>query len=153
MSLPRRAASSDKDAIVALQQAAYAQNRAIIGVEPLPLLADYDEILRRCECWLAEAGDMAEGCLILEWRDDDLLIWSAATHPRARGRGVGKALLAFAERRAGEEGRSLIRLYTGEALTHNIAWYARHGFVVERIEQMADRRVVHMKKKLELPGG
>jgi hypothetical protein len=34
------------EAVVALQRAAYARNRSLLGVEPLPLLADYASILR-----------------------------------------------------------------------------------------------------------
>lgn len=145
----RRAARTDIPAIVALQQAAYAQNRALLGVEPLPLQADYHEIFAGMDCWLAGDARDPDGVLILELRPDDLLIWSVATHPRARGTGVGNALLAFAEAQASASGRTVVRLYTGEVLTANIAWYGRCGFTVERVEQMADRRAVHMKKILE----
>ena len=41
----RRANAGDLPRIKALQRAAYAENRSILGVEPLPLLADYSEIL------------------------------------------------------------------------------------------------------------
>ena len=61
--------------------------------------------------------------LILEPRPDDLLIWSVAVAPAAQGRGVGNPMLAFAEMRARELGVACIRLYTGEPLTGNIAWY------------------------------
>ncbi len=145
---PRRATLHDLDAIVALQRAAYARNRAVMGVEPLPLQADYADILRRCECWVIEEAGRLAGCLILAPRADDLLIWSVATHPESQGRGIGRALLAFAEARAREAGRASVRLYTAEAMTTNVAWYARHGFGVERIEQMPDRRAVHMVKHL-----
>ena len=43
----RRAGPGDLAVVTALQRAAYAKNRPLLGVEPLPLLADYDEILRR----------------------------------------------------------------------------------------------------------
>jgi hypothetical protein len=36
----RRATIEDLPQVVALKHAAYAKNRAILGVEPLPLLAD-----------------------------------------------------------------------------------------------------------------
>ena len=49
-------------------------------------------------------------------------------------------MLAFAETRARELGRTCIRLYTGEPLTGNIAWYGRHGYAHERTEDMGDRR-------------
>ena len=86
----RRATAADVEALTALQRAAYARNREILGVEPLPLLADYREIVSRYDVWLAEGGDGIEGALILEPRPDDLLIWSVATHPRVQGRGLGR---------------------------------------------------------------
>jgi ribosomal protein S18 acetylase RimI-like enzyme len=145
----RRASDLDRAAVIALQNAAFGGNRAIMGVEPLPLQADYAAIFRTHEVWLAEAETMLQGALILEPRKDDLYIWSVATAPAAMGRGVGNRLLAAAEQRAAELRRRCIRLRTGEKLTKNIAWYQRHGFVIEQTEQLADRRVVHMAKTLK----
>ena len=86
--------------------------------------------------------------LILEPRADDLLIWSVAVAPAAQGRGVGNTMLAFAETRARQLGLPCIRLYTGEPLTANIAWYTRQGYAHERTEDMGDRRIVHLIKQL-----
>jgi ribosomal protein S18 acetylase RimI-like enzyme len=144
----RRADAGDVVAVTALQFAAYAKNRALLGVEPLPLRADYGRILADYEAWLAESADGLDGVLILEPRTDDLLIWSIATAPRLHGRGLGRRLLAFAEERARAHGFSIVRLYTGEKLTRNIAWYERHGFAREWVEDMGDRRAVHMMKRL-----
>jgi ribosomal protein S18 acetylase RimI-like enzyme len=144
----RRATAADVDGVTALQRAAYARNREILGVEPLPLLADYADVVSRYEVWLAEGEGGLDGVLILETRPDDLLIWSVATAPAAQGRGLGRRLLAAAEERAAALGRRVMRLYTGEKLTANIAWYGRHGYAIERIEQMPDRRAVHMVKML-----
>ena len=144
----RRAASADLPAVIALQQAAYAKNRAILGVEPLPLLANYAQVFSEYEVYLAERDGALDGVLILEPRADDLLIWSVATAPHAQGCGTGNAMLAFAEVRARELSVACIRLYTGEPLTGNIAWYGRHGYVHERTEDMGDRRIVHLIKQL-----
>ena len=46
-------------------------------------------------------------------------------------------------------GKTVIRLYTGELLVDNVAWYQRRGYAIERTEVTSDRSVVHMKKKLE----
>jgi ribosomal protein S18 acetylase RimI-like enzyme len=143
----RRATMADVTDVTALQHAAYAGNRAILGVEPLPLIADYAEIIARDEVWLLE-GDGLEGVLVLTPRADDLLIWSVATAPDRRGRGVGNRLLAAAEARAAELALGSLRLFTGEKLTANIAWYERHGFTRERIECRPDRCLVHMVKHL-----
>ena len=144
----RRAGADDLPAIVALQRAAYAKNRPLLGVEPLPLLADYAELLVSHEIWLAESASRLEGILILAPRADDLLIWSIATAPGVQRTGLGNRLLAAAEQRADELGICTLRLYTGEPLAGNIAWYERHGYGRERVEDLGDRRVVHMVKHL-----
>jgi ribosomal protein S18 acetylase RimI-like enzyme len=144
----RRAAIDDLPAVTVLQRAAYARNRVILGVEPLPLMADYAEVFASYEIYLAERDGTLDGVLILEPRADDLLIWSIATAPDAQGRGVGNAMLAFAESRAQALGHTRIRLYTGEKLTGNIAWYVRHGYTLESTEDMGDRVRVNLIKQL-----
>ena len=148
MTALRRAARDDLPAVTALQRAAYAKNRALLGVEPLPLLADYGQVFSDYEVYLAERDGALDGVLILEPRADDLLIWSVATAPEAQGRGIGNWMLAFAESRARALGLTCIRLYTGQPLTGNIAWYTRHGYTHERTEDMGDRVAVHLIKRL-----
>lgn len=89
MTALRRATPGDLSAVTALQQAAYAKNRPILGVEPLPLLADYAQVFSDYEVWLAERDGALDGVLILEPRAGDLLIWSVASAPAAQGSGVG----------------------------------------------------------------
>jgi ribosomal protein S18 acetylase RimI-like enzyme len=151
MTMPglRRASAADIERVTALQHAAYARNRSILGVEPLPLRADYADIVSTCEVWLAEGANGIDGVLILELRPDDLLLWSIATAPHAQGRGLGGRLLAAAEARARELNRRSVRLYTGEKLAENIAWYERHGYRRERIEELDDRRIVHLAKQVD----
>jgi len=144
----RRANVGDVEKVVTFQRAAYARNRILLGVEPLPLRADYKKILAGYETWLYESADGLDGVLILEPRKDDLLIWSIGTAPRLHGQGLGRRLLAAAEERARALGLAVMRLYTGEPLTNNIAWYERHGYARERIEDLGDRRAVHMMKRI-----
>jgi ribosomal protein S18 acetylase RimI-like enzyme len=143
----RRAGSEDLDAIVALQRAAYARNRALLGLEPLPLLADYATILGDYEVWVAGEAAVA-GVLILEPRSADLLIWSIATDPRHQQAGLGHAMLLAAEVRARALGLGTMRLYTGATLSHLVDWYGRNGYTVERIETLSDRAITHMVKHL-----
>jgi GNAT superfamily N-acetyltransferase len=145
----RRATPGDLDAVTALQRAAYAKNRVILGVEPLPLLAEYSQILLTLEVWLLEGAQGLDGALILEPRADDLLLWSVAIAPHAQGAGLGNRLLAAAEARARELGHRKMRLYTGDKLANNIAWYMRHGYDQERVETLGDRKVVHLVKILD----
>lgn len=150
----RRAGLHDVAALTVLQHSAYARNRDILGVEPLPLMADYADVLVRYEGWLIDGAGALDGALILAPRADDLLIWSVATAPAAQGRGLGRRMLSHAELRAAQLGQRTLRLYTGEKLTGNVAWYQRRGYAIERVEARADRNIVHMVKHLgqETPG-
>lgn len=148
----RRGTAADLDAVVAMQHAAYARNRELLGREPLPLLAHYAQIFATKEVWLAETNGRLDGVLILEPLADSLLIWSIATNPADQKRGLGRAMLAAAEVRARELGHTLIRLYTGTPLTHLVDWYARNGYAIERIEQLPDREITHMRKAIDRAG-
>jgi ribosomal protein S18 acetylase RimI-like enzyme len=145
----RRADDADLGPVQALQALAYARNRRLLGMEPLPLQADYRDIFRTMEVWLAEERAVLQGVLILQARPDDLLIWSIATAPDAQGRGLGPIMLDAAEVRANQLGRSVIRLYTGSKLDTLIGWYKRHGYQFERTEKLADRELTHMVKSLK----
>ena len=145
----KRANENDLDALVALQRAAYAENEEILGATPIPLQADYAQILNDMEVWFAGSRSDPDGALILQFRPDDMLIWSISAHPRARATGVGRGLLAIAEKRAQDEKRKVIRLYTASLFLKNIDWYARNGFVEESREALPDRIKVNMIKKLD----
>jgi GNAT superfamily N-acetyltransferase len=139
-------ATCERGEIVDLQKATYGANRAVLGREPLPSLADYGEVFARAKCWVARDAGKNAGAVFLEVRDDDLLMWSVATVPSRQG--VGGRLMAFAEPRARELGREIIRLYTGQLLTDRIAWYSRLGYLIEWLEEMDDRLAVHMKRTI-----
>jgi ribosomal protein S18 acetylase RimI-like enzyme len=148
----RRANAGDYDEVVRLQRSAFAPNRELLGVAPLPLLADYRFVLAEKDVWLAIAdqrgGQHVVGVLVLERRAADLMLESIATDPAAQGHGLGRSMLEFAEAQATSLGYKVIRLYTGSVLTHLIDWYRRHGFEVERVEVLSDRTITHMMKQL-----
>lgn len=144
--LLRRASRDDVAALRAVQQAAFGWNREILGVEPLPLLADYGEVVASKECWLAEDDGQVQGAIILEPEGEALLVWSVAVAPAQQGAKLGRRLMAFAEQRAREQGFGALTLYTGEKLQKNIDWYQRLGFSISGIEALADRNIVHMRK-------
>lgn len=143
----RRATRADLDAVVAIQHAAYARNRELLGAEPLPLMTDYETVFRDYEVWVNADGPVA-GVLILEPQPGDLLIWSIATDPGQQKSGLGHAMLAAAEARARALGLDTLRLYTGTVLAHLVAWYTRNGYAVERVEQLSDRSLTHMIKRI-----
>jgi RimJ/RimL family protein N-acetyltransferase/N-acetylglutamate synthase-like GNAT family acetyltransferase len=144
----RRADLDDLPAVEALQRAAYAKNRVLLGVEPVPLLWDYKKVFREREVWVQDSATGLAGALILLPREEDFLIDSLAASPMAQGKGIGNTLLVAGETRARALGYDTIRLYTGEPLSANINWYRRKGYSIERVEQMPDRRLVHLVKRL-----
>ncbi|MFE1602604.1 GNAT family N-acetyltransferase [Methylobacterium sp. ID0610] len=144
----RRATRADLAILGALQGMAYAPNRALLGVEPLPLLTPPEALLDTYEVWLLDAGEGLAGALLLDPRPDHLLVWSIAVDPAQQERGLGSRLLDAVEARAKDLDLTDLRLYTGEKLARVIGWYARHGWRTERVEALPDRRLVHMTKRL-----
>lgn len=149
----RRATPADLPAIEALQLSSYAPNRPLLGVEPIPLLWDYREVLREEEVWLLDAAEGAgvsglAAVVIVKPEPDHLLLSSIAIAPDLKGQGYGTRLLAWVDAQARAGGFGEVRLYTGQPLTRNIALYQRCGYAIERVEVMPDRSIVHMKKKL-----
>ncbi|TAJ29747.1 GNAT family N-acetyltransferase [Bosea sp. (in: a-proteobacteria)] len=145
---PRRATPADIPAIVALTEAAYLPNEAIIGVPSLPRIADYHAVLAEREVWLVDGEAALAAALVLEIEPDDFTIWSIAVSPQAAGRKLGATLMAFAEGRARSLGRPSVHLYTHAKLAPRIAWYERQGYAVTHHEDLPDRRLVHMRKTL-----
>ena len=148
----RRAEASDRAAIETLQSAAYDRERPL-GLEPPPLKADYADIVQRMEVWLAEERDKLRGVLILDVRPDDLVIWSIAAAPDARGQGLGQIMLDAAEVRAEQLGRRVIRLDTGAVQQTLVGWYGRHGYEIEARSMLDDHPITHMIKRLAVPKG
>ncbi len=147
----RRATEADRPAVELLQKAAYDRER-LLGLEPPPLVADYADIIARMEVWLAEERERLRGVLILDVRVDDLVIWSIAAAPDARGQGLGQIMLDAAEVRAEQMGRRILRLDTGAVQQTLIGWYGRHGYAMEARSSAGDRPVIHMIKRLATKG-
>jgi GNAT superfamily N-acetyltransferase len=64
-----------------------------------------------------------------------------------QGRGIGGRLLALAEDHTRRHGLHEVRLYTNEAMTENLAYYPRRGYVEShRAEQDGFRRVFFRKR-------
>ncbi|MDB5360933.1 MAG: family N-acetyltransferase [Rhodospirillales bacterium] len=133
-----------------LQRAAYAPWLPILGLEPLPYRADYSALLADHDAWFARGADGAEiGALILASHADHLLIWSVAVASDAARRGVGRALIAFAEAEAVRRNLAEVRLYTNALMARNIALYRRLGYRETHRETTPDgRNIVHMAKRV-----
>ncbi len=141
--LPKEAA-----ALTALVEAAYGHYVARIGRRPGPMEDDYAARIAAGQAWVAEGDAGPVGLLVLEDQPDALLLDNVAVAPEAQGRGIGRALIAFAEAEARRRGHRQIRLYTHVLMTENIALYTRLGFAeTGRVSEKGFQRV-YMEKPL-----
>lgn len=143
----RPAAVSDVRALAEVAREAYAWYVDRIGEEPAPMTADYGAVVARGEVWVAEDGQRILGMLVLSAEPDHLLVENVAVVPGAQGKGVGTALMRLAEGRAAASGLTELRLYTNVAMTENLTYYPRHGYVeMHRGESDGFQRVFFRKR-------
>ncbi len=152
MSDPRLARPAEADALRALVRAAYAEwVPAIGGQEPGPMLDDYAARIAAGEAWVVDQDGILLAAIVLEEGDGALLLDNIAISPAARGKGLFRQLMAFAEAEARRRGHPCIRLYTHEKMERNVSLYLALGYVeTHRAEQSGYQRVF-MEKSL-LPG-
>jgi len=128
----RRAGPGDIEELRAIADAAYRKYVLRIGRHPAPMTADYAQAVRDGQAWAAVEDGQIAGFAVLVARPGYLLLENVAVLPAAQGRGIGARLLALAEEHARSLGLGEIRLYTNEAMTENLAYYARHGYAETR---------------------
>ena len=78
--------------------------------------------------FVARLGDQAVGCGAVALFDDHAEVKRMYTREAARGRGVGKALLARIEQEARDAGKPVLRLETGTYQAAAIGLYEGYGF-------------------------
>jgi len=145
--LIRRASPRDVPALRALARAAFEVYVPRIGREPVPVAADYAAAVDAGQVWVATRDADIAGLLVIVPHETHLLLEIIAVHPDAQGTGIGSTLLAVAEREAHALGLPEIRLYTNEAMTENLAYYPKQGYIeTHRDEWNGFRRVYYSKK-------
>lgn len=143
----RLAESADRAAVETIVQAAYGPWVEVIGARPLPMVADYGELIAQGQVYVLENGEI-DALIVLEVTDGVLLVENVAVRPDRQGRGLGRRLMAFAEFRARSLGLTALRLYTNEKMASNIDLYESLGYRETGREARNGRSVVHMRKKL-----
>src|SRR3569833_34645 len=143
----RLAESADRAAVEASVRTAYEPWVQVIGVRPLPLVADYGELITEGHVHVLENGEI-DALIVLQPLDGVLLVENVAVRPDRQGRGLGRRLMAFAEFRARALGLPALRLYTNEKMVSNIGLYESLGYRETEREAINGRHVVHMRKEL-----
>jgi GNAT superfamily N-acetyltransferase len=143
----RLAVPADADSVAGLVDAAYQDYIPRIGRRPAPMDADYSALIERGQVWVAVDDGYLLGILVLVPKPDHLLLENIAVVPEAQGNGLGWLLLDVADQQAWELGLHEIRLYTNAAMTENLAFYPRCGYVeTGRAEQDGFSRVFFTKR-------
>ena len=127
----RPATPADLAAVRACVEAAYARYVPRIGRPPGPMLADYARLIADGRVHVAEAdgrGARQLGLIVLVDGPDHLHVENVAVAPVAQGRGLGRALMAFAEAEARRRGHGEIRLYTHRRMVETPPFYAALGY-------------------------
>jgi ribosomal protein S18 acetylase RimI-like enzyme len=142
----RRATPADLPAIRALIDAAYTRYLTRMDKAPAPMSRDYGPSVEAGTTWVT--GSPITAVLTLYPREDHLYVENVAVDPSAQGRGLGRALMEFAEQEAARRGLHRMALVTHEAMTENQAIYARLGYVeTERRAEDGYRRI-YLEKQL-----
>jgi GNAT superfamily N-acetyltransferase len=145
----RRATAEDAPAVRALVRAAYAKWVPVIGREPRPMVADYDQAVREHLVTLVIVDDSLIGIIELVVEPNAVLIENVAVRPDQRGKGYGYALMSHARELAQSLGRKRLWLYTNKLMAENIAFYQRLGYAIDREEGTRDwGEVVYMSMSI-----
>ena len=148
----RAGAPEDVAAIRALVDAAYAKWIPLIGRKPLPMLSDYARAIHEHDFTLVARDGELIGLIETEARSDHLYIVNIAVAVDRQGLGIGRRLIAHAERQALARGFDEIRLMTNVLFAANVALYERLGYQVYWREPILGGEAAHMRKRLEGPG-
>ena len=146
----RSATDEDAANVTALVNVAYGHYEQRIGMVPRPMTDDYAEVIKNYRVTVAESDQTLIGVIVLTVTDEGFLIDNVAVDPSYRGKGVGKALLEFAEAEARRAGFDSIYLYTHEKMTENLALYLKIGYIEYDRRSQGDFSLVYMRKYLKL---
>lgn len=146
----RPARPGDEADIRDCAEQAYARYVPLIGRKPAPMVADFAAQIAAGDVHVATDDDgRFEGFIVFYDEDDHVMLENVAVHPRAAGKGVGRALVGFCENAARQRQLGAVHLYTNEKMTENLSIYPRLGYVEvgRRSEDGFDR--VYFEKTLD----
>lgn len=139
----RKAQLDDADALASCIDAAYAKYADRIADLP-PVSEGCAKDIADNQVWVAAQNNEIIGGLILARQDETMKLANVAVHPNHAGKGLGRDLIALAEREAMKQGFSELHLNTHADMPENVRLYARLGW--EEISR--DGNTVSMRKRL-----
>jgi ribosomal protein S18 acetylase RimI-like enzyme len=152
--LIRLATRADQEGAEEVTRAAYEPWVEVVGGRPGPMDADFASLIGERKVHVAVADGTSgrhpsvAGVLVQAIEESALLIENVAVQPAHQRRGLGLALITFAEETARASGLAAVRLYTHERMATNIAWYEQLGYVISGTEPIESGQLVHLSKSI-----
>lgn len=114
------------DALAAIAMAAFSPYAEAIGRLPAPALQDFPPQIAAGHVWIAGAPPL--GYLVAFAKSGDWFLEAVAVSDAARGMGLGRRLIAFAEEEGRRRGFARVTLYTNALMTGNLSLYPHLGY-------------------------
>ena len=144
----RTASLDDVPRIRAIARAAYAKYVPLIGREPAPMAADYEDDVAAHRLVVIEVGGGLSGYMVAWPEADAYFIDNIGVEPKAQGKGLGRRLIKHAAAEAHRLRLPALRLYTNAAMIENLSMYMDLGFVeTHRVVEKGFNRI-YMRRDL-----
>jgi GNAT superfamily N-acetyltransferase len=118
-----------------------------IGKPPAPMLLDFPTVIAAGQAWVVDVDGDVVGALIQYETEEGFYIDTVAVLPAMQGRGIGRALLEFAEDEARRRGYRSLYLCTNVKMTENQVLYPKIGYVeYERKFDQGYERIFYRKQ-------
>ena len=125
----RKATTHDAEGLRRCMESAYAAYQDRMQGQHLPPMdADYRAEIEKYPTWVADLDGAIAGGLIMSFDKHRATLANIAVDPRYQGRGIGGALMRFAELKTRERAYSELNLATHVLLHENIALYQHLGW-------------------------
>ena len=143
----KKAIPADVIDIKSCAEEAYADFVALIGQKPAPMIADFASCIRKGDVYVvSDAANSVAGFIIFYQCENHMFLENVAVRKASRGKGVGKALVAYCEAEARQLGLTSMVLYTNEKMPANLEIYPHLGFVeIDRKKESGFNRVYFRK--------
>ncbi|GAQ36282.1 hypothetical protein AtubIFM55763_004092 [Aspergillus tubingensis] len=144
----RQATPDDQSIIEAIIQEAFSIYIARMGRKPQPMLDDYTALIKDGVVYVIERDGEIKGTVMLVPKEGSMIVDNLAVAQSARGTGLGRKLLEFADESARLAGYHTLQLHTNETMVENIAIYTRMGYAETHRADNKGWKRVYMAKNL-----
>lgn len=141
----RLATDTDVVSIRRCAEKAYQKYIERMGREPAPMVADFSSQIELGHVHVLTVAESLCGFAVCYPMDDAWFLENIAVDPACQGQGYGARILEYVHNLA--TGFDIIRLYTNEKMTENLAWYRSKGYAeIERRVENGFARVYFEKR-------